>query len=194
MMRIVLFAVAGLLAGVGGGAGVAIVTAKPAPVAASDSAAVDSMNAAQHAPAAHDSMPVTEDTTHTAKAADTAHVTTKTPPHDSAPASIKQQNSSAGRDSVKAVATSPEAAPNAVSQAGRDALVPVRIGRIFAAMPARDAARVMEQLDDNDVRRILSALSEKQAAAIMALMPAARAAAISKATLKSAAPSGESHQ
>jgi hypothetical protein len=140
----------------------------------------DSVAEPVHPDTAHsDSKPAQPPVTHTG-ARDSATVVKPAATHTTAPDSAKPS---------AAVVV----APNAAGIAPRDGLVPVRIGRIFAAMPPRDAARVMEQMDDTDVRRILSALSEKQAAAILALMPAPRAAAISKATLKSANPSGESH-
>lgn len=53
-------------------------------------------------------------------------------------------------------------------------------------MPARDAAKVLAQMDDADVRLILDALGEKQAAAILQNFPADRAAAISKYAIRGA--------
>lgn len=61
-----------------------------------------------------------------------------------------------------------------------------KVAKIFAAMPAKDAAKVMEQLDDTDVQAIIASVSEKQAAAILQNFPPARAAAISKAVMRSA--------
>jgi flagellar motility protein MotE (MotC chaperone) len=50
-------------------------------------------------------------------------------------------------------------------------------------MPARDAAKVLEQMDDADIKQILSRLNDKKAAEILALIPSARVALISKAAL-----------
>ncbi len=61
-----------------------------------------------------------------------------------------------------------------------------KLAKIFAAMPAKDAAKVMEQLDDHEVQSLLESLNEKQAAAILQNFPSARAAAISKAALRAA--------
>ena len=61
-----------------------------------------------------------------------------------------------------------------------------KVAKIFAAMPAKDAAKVLEQLGDNDIQSVLGGLNEKQAAAILQNFPTARAAAISKAALRSA--------
>jgi flagellar motility protein MotE (MotC chaperone) len=59
-----------------------------------------------------------------------------------------------------------------------------KVARIFGAMPAKDAAKVLEQLDDAEVQSIMSGLSAKQAAAIMQHLPTARAASISKLVLR----------
>ena len=61
-----------------------------------------------------------------------------------------------------------------------------KVAKIFAAMPAKDAAKVLEQLDDHEVQSVLGGLNDKQAAAILQNFPTARAAAISKAALRSA--------
>ena len=50
-------------------------------------------------------------------------------------------------------------------------------------MPAREAAKVLEQMDDSDVKEILSRLNDKKAAELLALLPTARAAAVSKSAL-----------
>lgn len=63
-----------------------------------------------------------------------------------------------------------------------------KVARIFAAMPPKDAAKVLEQLDDAEVQGVISAVSEKQAAAILQHFPAPRAAMISKGVLRSVIP------
>lgn len=60
-----------------------------------------------------------------------------------------------------------------------------RLAKIFAAMQAKDAGKVLEQMSDADVRTVLGMMSDKQAAAILATLPAARAAAISKGATRS---------
>jgi hypothetical protein len=60
-----------------------------------------------------------------------------------------------------------------------------RISRVFAAMAPRDAAKVLEQMNDADVSIILGNLTEKQTGAIMALLPAPRVAALSRGALRS---------
>ncbi len=61
-----------------------------------------------------------------------------------------------------------------------------KVAKIFAAMPPKDAAMVLEQLEDSEVQSVISTLSEKQAAAILRNFPPARAATISKAVLRAA--------
>ncbi|MGQ0646106.1 MAG: magnesium transporter MgtE N-terminal domain-containing protein [Gemmatimonadaceae bacterium] len=60
-----------------------------------------------------------------------------------------------------------------------------KVSKVFGAMPAKDAAKVLELLDDTEVQSILSGLSDKQAAGILQHLPPARAAAISKLALRS---------
>jgi len=55
-----------------------------------------------------------------------------------------------------------------------------RLGKIFATMGAKDAARVLAQMNDHDVSIIINKLSERQAAAILTNLPAPRAAALSQ--------------
>ncbi len=51
-------------------------------------------------------------------------------------------------------------------------------------MSARDAARVLTEMDNDDVQVILLSLPRKQQAAILSSLPANRAALITKATLR----------
>jgi hypothetical protein len=78
----------------------------------------------------------------------------------------------------------PASLANAAASLPPSSISPEKIAKIFAAMPAREAAKVLEQLDDSDVQSILGALSGKQAAAILQTFPPNRAAAISKAALR----------
>ncbi|MFS8637592.1 MAG: hypothetical protein FWJ74_05860 [Gemmatimonadota bacterium] len=58
-----------------------------------------------------------------------------------------------------------------------------RLGKIFAAMDPRDAARVLEILEDHEVRAILSHMSDRNAAAILGHFEPARAATLSRVVL-----------
>jgi len=59
-----------------------------------------------------------------------------------------------------------------------------RIAKVFGAMQARDAARILQQMDDGDVKVIMGSLSPKQQAAILGQFPAQRAALIARTTLR----------
>jgi cytoskeletal protein RodZ len=90
-------------------------------------------------------------------------------------------------DSVKAVA--PEAVRGAAAKTGAR-MIPTagvfvggRISKIFAAMPAKEAARILEQMVDADVVQILGSVNDRKAAEILSLLPAPRAAGISKSVL-----------
>ena len=182
MKKVIILAVVGLLVGVGGGTGIAVVL-RPAVVA--DSTAVDSLSAhndstaviaaaptGEHAPAMHPADSVRADTT-TVK--DTAHVAVKDASH-AAPA-------------LDTASHKPPTRPILVEKAGGDSVQRAqvrRIGRIFAAMSPREAAKVLQQLEDSDVTTIVSSLTEKQAAAILQAFPAERAAAISRGSLRAA--------
>jgi len=79
-------------------------------------------------------------------------------------------------------------AANVVRDARNDALNTAlpeqRLSKIFAAMSAKDAAKVMEQMPDTDVRSILAMMSDRNAAAVLSQFPAARAAAITKGAVR----------
>ena len=63
-------------------------------------------------------------------------------------------------------------------------LVGGRLSKIFAAMSSKEAAKVLEQMDDADVVAILGSENDRKAAEILALLPTARAAVISKSVMK----------
>lgn len=71
-----------------------------------------------------------------------------------------------------------------------DSLIGRRLAQVFGAMQAKDAARVLEQMNDTDVRAILGSLSGKQQAVILGSFPTQRAAAILQATLRTASSGG----
>lgn len=75
-------------------------------------------------------------------------------------------------------------AADAVRAARNDALQTAlpeqRLAKIFGAMQAKDAGKVLEQMTDGDIRTILGMMSDRQAAAIIATLPAQRAATITK--------------
>jgi hypothetical protein len=64
------------------------------------------------------------------------------------------------------------------------AIVGGRISKIFTAMSSKDAAKVLDQMDDADIVTILSGINDRKAAEVLGLLPVARAAGISKEVLK----------
>ncbi len=210
-MKLVLFAILGLLLGVGGGAAMAVMKAKKE-FAAYDAkrakVVADSIEMAAHPPATTDSGHATPDSAHApadsspGKPAAMADKGTHAAPvkdshaapaHTTPAASADQHTPRPARQ--RAVAT--VEAHGGTRPAGKPApprpIAPARtapspgtdkVSRIFAAMPPKDAAKVLEQLSDTEVTEILRSLSEKQAAGIMQFLPPARAAAISKLALK----------
>jgi hypothetical protein len=60
-----------------------------------------------------------------------------------------------------------------------------RISKIFAAMPAKEAAKILGQMQDSDVVVILGSVNDRKAAEILSLLPAPRAASISKTVIPS---------
>ena len=169
MIRVIVFAVIGLVLGLGGGSGIAVMRAKKTPAVTADSIAkkeVASEEQDHHEPArasgAEGEHPV-------APAVDsTAAPKPDAPKRDSviAPAAVSAK--SATSDTTHSAAPAP----------------PGRIAKIFGAMSAKDAARVLQQLDDSDVQTVLGGLNDRQAAAILAGFPPERAAAISRAVMR----------
>ncbi len=200
MKRLIIFGVVGLVIGVGGGTGVSVMlgraAAKRAAAAAADSAAKkDSLPSVASTP---DSAPrpVTPETALTDSAAgDSAHHAVAQAPTarpDSAP-----QRPVAPANEALTVANGTAAAEGSGEGAGIiTATVPknaasqvdtVRVGRLarlFSAMPARDAAKVLLQLDDSDAQLVLSAMDNRHAAEVLANFPPDRAATMSRLTLR----------
>lgn len=186
MIKLIVFAVIGLVIGLGGGSGVAVMRARKTVVAVPDSAAAKDSTAdgekepgpkSTHAPDGeqHATAPAAKDSEPVVRAVTTSHDSAAVAKPGPAPAV------------VNAPVTKP------VPDTGRGAQAPAapgRISKIFAAMSARDASRVLEQLEDSDVQTVLAGLNDKQAAAILSGFPPARAAAISRVALrgKKAAP------
>ncbi len=202
MIKLVIFGVLGLALGLGGGSAMSVMKAKKtfaaweakkAKAVADSLAEAESHPVAKPAAEAHDSSGTDSTATdghgETPKA-DThapadSHATPAPAPKKPAPKPAPQQvatveshgSAKASGKPVVPVPPLPVPAANPVTQ---------KMGKIFGAMPAKDAAKVMEQLDDAEVRAILTGLTDKQAAGVLQNLPAARAAAISKLLLKGA--------
>ena len=190
MIKVIIFAVIGLVVGLGGGSGLSIMKAKKVAAAAQDSTAKGDSTLTEKKGEAHETPSADEGKKQasndvssadsaavTSRAAEQKHETATVPAaggHESAPNAGKP---AAGVPAAATVATAP------VGDSAK-AAAPGRIAKIFAAMSAKDAARVLEKLDDSDVQTVLSGLNDKQAAAILSGFPAERAAAISRAAIR----------
>jgi hypothetical protein len=202
MMKLIIFAVLGLLVGIGGGSAVAVMNAKKAyaaDVAHKASLVADSLAQAEEDGTAHAATDAhaadsaaTVDTaaaeTHVAAAED--HAPTPAPakvvPPKNYSRAVQTVESNGAPGSVPRTATKPAPPPKPIPTAAAPAPGAAKVAKIFAAMPPKDAAMVLEQLDDNEVQSVISSLSEKQAAAILRNFPPPRAALISKGVLRSA--------
>jgi hypothetical protein len=177
VIKVIVFAGIGLVLGLGGGSGVAIMKAKKQLAAAAQDSIMKKDSLALAAKEKADS----------AKAGEGEHQPTVAAipapglKHDSTAASAPNAMAS---DEHAAVPGSTKSAPALPDTAKTLASVPGRIAKIFAAMSAKDAARVLQQMDDADIQTVLAGLNDKQAAAILAGFPVDRAAAISKAAIR----------
>lgn len=97
-------------------------------------------------------------------------------------------NEAAPANTTAAAISGTQKAKAPVGQAGvsPDTVVGKKLAKVFGAMQAKDAARVLQQMDDGDVQAILASLSNKQQAAILETFPTQRAATIMRATLRNA--------
>jgi hypothetical protein len=88
---------------------------------------------------------------------------------------------------AKAVGNSPEPKKtSAAAKAVTDSIIDAserRIAKVFTAMDAKQAAKVLEHMTDADVQVILGYVGPKQAAAIMVQLPPERAAKLGKAAM-----------
>jgi hypothetical protein len=186
VIKVIMLAVIGLVLGLGGGTGFALMRAKK-PVAA----AVDGEEKKEpvkdgdekHGDEAKAPRP--EGTDHAASASESAPAPSAARPeskHDSATAAPHTPTLPSMSAAAVPAAGAPKPAATDTSRTGVP--TPGRIAKIFAAMSAKDAARVLQQLDDADVQTVLGGLNDKQAAAILSGFPPERAAAISRAVLR----------
>lgn len=204
MIKLIIFGVLGLALGIGGGSAMSVMKAKKTYAtweAKKAKAVADSIAEAESHPVAKgagtdeamesdSTARGAEHATDSAKA-EAAHDTaashgppTKKPAPAPRPVQVATVESHgtakpSGKPTVP-LPPSPLPMPAAQSQ------ITQKMGKIFGAMPPKDAAKVMEQLDDAEVRSILSGLTDKQAAGVLQNLPAARAAAISKLLLRGA--------
>ncbi len=149
----------------------------------------DSSSAAEHGAPEHGGAE--KPSSHgAAPAVETAHApapsATKTPKTYNRAVQTVESNGSPGTVPGSTSRPTPPPRPIVTSAAKTPPPGVSKVAKIFAAMPAKDAAMVLEQLEDTEVQSVISTLSEKQAAAILRNFPPARAATISKAVLRAA--------
>lgn len=135
--------------------------------AEADSAATDSVRLAATSSSLVDAGFTRPDATHTGEQA-------------RAPAPEKTQEQS------QAVHTA-VAADGAPGDSVADARIR-RLGRLFAQMPAKDAARVLSSMSDAEVAAILAYVPDRAAAKILAGLPPAQAASVATRALPGSLP------
>jgi hypothetical protein len=160
-----------------GSTGAKVMLTKPSHAAAdSTKIGVDSTGADSSAK----SHQAASDTTH--KEAKPATASTKmVAPVESTAAPTVTPPKTAG----KAAATQKPAAPSTPAPA--DSVVEAserRLAKVFTAMEPKQAAKVLQHMEDADVQVILGYVGPKQAASIMAELPPERVAALSKRSMQ----------
>jgi hypothetical protein len=115
-----------------------------------------------------------------------------TPPTDTTRRAPVAPGDTSSKPSVTvSVAGSPQIPPSVtpvVTAGTKDTVVEAserRIAKVFTSMDPKQAAKVLEHMDDNDVQVILGYVGVKQAAAIMAALDPDRVAKLSKLAMQS---------
>lgn len=121
------------------------------------------------------------------------HAPADTMPRAAVPATPKKDSTVHAPDAksvvaaAKAVGATPQPKKtSAAAKAITDSIVDAserRIAKVFTAMDAKQAAKVLEHMTDADVQVILGYVGPKQAAAIMVQLPPERAAKLGKAAM-----------
>jgi hypothetical protein len=184
VIRVIVFAVIGLVLGLGGGSGVAVMRAKKTAVQAADSTARKDAAAGEEKHDGETKATNPEGAERTAASQDSSTALAHAEPGRRDSVSVTPPAAPHAPAVAQTAPTNGPAKPVAADTSRGGAPAPGRIAKIFAAMSAKDAARVLQQLDDADVQTVLGGLNDKQAAAILSGFPPERAAAISRAALR----------
>lgn len=190
MKPVIVFAVT-LVVGLAGGTGAKVMTTKAGSALKADSTHADSTGAT------HDSTKAGEHgDTAVVASGEAVHAPADTMPVPAAaPAArgAKKDSTVHAPDAksviaaAKAVGVPPEKPKtSAAAKAITDSIVDAserRIAKVFTAMDAKQAAKVLEHMTDSDVQVILGYVGPKQAAAIMVQLPPERAAKLGKAAM-----------
>jgi hypothetical protein len=190
MKKPVLAFIVMFVVGTAAATGAKVMTTKAGSAVKADSTHADSSGVKR---AAHDS-------TKTADRGDTAvvassegeHAPADTMPRAAVPAAQTHADTTIHAPDAKAVVAAAKAVgttPPKTSPAAKaitDSVVDAserRIAKVFTAMDAKQAAKVLEHMTDADVQVILGYVGPKQAAAIMVQLPPERAAKLGKAAM-----------
>jgi len=175
--------VASFVVAAAGSTGAKVMLTKPAHSAASDSTkiGVDSTETDSTAAKSHEASP-----------SDTAHKRAAAPNPSSkmiaavestaAPTVVPSKASKAAAHGEKPTTAAAPAAPT-----GPDSVVEAserRLAKVFTAMEAKQAAKVLQHMEDADVQVILGYVGPRQAASIMAELPPERVATLSKRAMQ----------
>ena len=182
-MKPILAFLAAFLVATGASTGVKVMTTKPAPGAKADSTkegvASTTTDSTANAEGEHGEK---------AAAKDSSHATTEAPKASAAAAIGKAPGFSAsstlvdnGPKPTPAKQKAPTAPPPADSatQASEQ-----RLAKVFTAMEPKQAAKVLQHMQDADVQIILGYVGPRQAASIMAELPPERVATLSKMAMQ----------
>ena len=186
MKKPVLAFIVTFVVGTAAATGAKVMTTKAGSAVKPDSTRVDSAGAAKDSTKAEHG-----DTAGVAPAA-AVHAPADTMPRAAVPATPKKDSTVHAPDAksvvaaAKAVGVEPPKKTSAAAKAMTDSIVDAserRIAKVFTAMDAKQAAKVLEHMTDADVQVILGYVGPKQAAAIMVQLPPERAAKLGKAAM-----------
>ncbi len=184
MKKPVLAFIVMFVVGTAAATGAKVMTTKAGSAVKADSTHADSTGAAK------DSAKAEHGDTAVVASGEGVHAPADTMPRAAVPATQQKDSTVHAPDAksvvaaAKAVGATPEAPKtSAAAKAITDSIVDAserRIAKVFTAMDAKQAAKVLEHMTDADVQVILGYVGPKQAAAIMVQLPPERAAKLGK--------------
>jgi hypothetical protein len=181
-MKPIIAFVASFVVAAAGSTGAKVMLTKPAhPAADSTKIGVDSAGTDSTGKKSHDASP---DTTH--KQAGAPNATSKmvaavesTAAPTVVPPKTAAKSGAHGEKPTAAAAPATPAVPDSVVEASER-----RLAKVFTAMEAKQAAKVLQHMEDADVQVILGYVGPRQAASIMAELPPERVATLSKRAMQ----------
>ena len=185
MKKPVLAFIVTFVVGTAAATGAKVMTTKAGSAVKADSTHVDSAGAQK------DSTKAEHGDTAVVAPGAAVHAPADTMPRAAVPATPKKDSTVHAPDAksvvaaAKAVGVEPRKT-SAAAKAVTDSIVDAserRIAKVFTAMDAKQAAKVLEHMTDADVQVILGYVGPKQAAAIMVQLPPERAAKLGKAAM-----------